>query len=71
MSDTDAPYLLYFNAHLISEFWYKEENEKIYRYDKSNGIDIPLYDFNLYQGLEIVNGDGERPKVIEEFHDNE
>ena len=48
-------------------FYYRQEGDKIYRYDESSGNDLMLYDFGLTEGDIVEDGDGNRMRVEKVF----
>ena len=55
----------------VSLLCYREEGDKIYRYDDKTAMDIQMYEFNMTLGQRTVNGDGIALEVIEVFPANE
>ena len=57
-----------FGNDIISSFYYREADGKVYRYDEKSEKDILILDFTLKKGDKFVNSEG-REYVVEEVAD--
>lgn len=57
-------------SQILKEMLYRQEDEKVYRWDSQKEADVLLFDFGLHVGDVFITPDGTQMKVVEESLDN-